>query len=86
MALQSCVPSPRTWAVCDMVVKVLSPIVIGCVLNQNRRHWLFRDALQFVITRAHEFHDDVANLVVPNNMGDLEANVFDAKLEKLTVA
>jgi hypothetical protein len=43
------------------------------------------DALQFIITKACEFHDDIVNLVVPNNMGDLEANVFDAKLTKLTV-
>jgi len=69
-----------------MVMKVLSPIVISCVLNQNCEHWLLMDALQFVITRAHEFHDDIANLVVPNSMGDPEANVFDAKLVKLMVA
>jgi hypothetical protein len=68
-----------------MVVKVLSLIVIGCVLNQSCGHWLLKDALQFVITKAHEFRDDVVNLVVLDNMGDLEANVFDAKLAKLTV-
>jgi len=86
VALQSCVPSPRTWVVCDMVVKVLSLIVTGCVLNQNCEHWLLMDALQFVIIRAHGFHDDIANLVVPDSMGDLEANVFDAKLVELMVA
>jgi len=80
------VPSPRTWVVCDMVVKVLSLIVTGCVLNQNCEHWLLMDALQFVIIRAHGFHDDIANLVVPDSMGDLEANVFDAKLVELMVA
>jgi hypothetical protein len=54
-------------------------------LNQNCRHWLFKDALQFIITKACEFHDDIVNLVVPKNMGDLEANVFDAKLVELMV-
>jgi hypothetical protein len=39
--------------------------------------------LQFIITKACEFHDDVVNLVVPNNMGDLKANVFDVKLVEL---
>ncbi len=50
----------------------------SCVLNQSCKHWLFGDALQFVITKAHEFHDDIDNLVVPNIMGDPEASVFDA--------
>jgi hypothetical protein len=69
-----------------MVVKVLSPIVTGCVLNQNCEHWLLMDVLQFVITRAHEFHDDVANLVVLDSIVDPEANVFDAKLVEFMVA
>jgi hypothetical protein len=64
-----------------MVFKVVSPIVISCVLNQSHGHWLLRDALQFGITKAHEFHDDIINLVVPNSMGDPEASVFDAKLQ-----
>jgi hypothetical protein len=81
MTLQSRVPSPRTWAVCDMVVKVVSPIVTSCVLNQSHGHWLFGDAVQFVITKAHEFCDDIVNLIVPNSMGDPKASIFDAKLE-----
>ncbi len=38
VALQSCVPSPRTWVVCKYIVKVLSSIVISCVLNQSYGH------------------------------------------------
>jgi hypothetical protein len=64
-----------------MVVKIVSPIVISCILNQSRKHWLFGDAPQFVITKAHEFCDDIVNLVVLNNMGDPKASTFDAKLE-----
>jgi len=56
-----------------------------CDLNQNYKHWPLKDALQFIITKACEFRDDVVNLVVPNNMGDLEANVFDVKLIELTI-
>jgi hypothetical protein len=35
MVLQSCIPSPRTWVVHEAFVKVLSPIMTGCVLNQS---------------------------------------------------
>ncbi len=38
MTLQSCMPSPKAWAICDVVVKVLSPIVISYVLNQSCEH------------------------------------------------
>ncbi len=30
MALQTCVPSPQTWVVWEIVMKVLSLIVINC--------------------------------------------------------
>jgi hypothetical protein len=33
MVLQSCAPSLRIWDVYEVVAKVLSPIIIGCVLN-----------------------------------------------------
>ncbi len=59
----------------------MSPIVISCVLNQSHEHWLFGDAPQFVITKAHEFCDHIVNLVVPNFMGDPEANALNKKLE-----
>jgi hypothetical protein len=58
--------------------------VTTCDFNQNCKHWLFKDALKFIITKACEFHDDI-NLVVPNNMGDLEPNVFDAKRIELMI-
>jgi hypothetical protein len=49
MTLQSHVPSPRIWVVCEVVVNILSPIVNGCILNQSQGHWLLLNALQFVI-------------------------------------
>jgi hypothetical protein len=33
----------------------------------------------------HEMHDEVANVVVCDNMDDLEANLFDALLEEFMV-
>ncbi len=59
--------SPRTWAVCEMVVNLLSAIMIGLVLNQSHRHWLLGDVLQFVISKTCEVCDELANVVVPNN-------------------
>jgi hypothetical protein len=35
VALQSGIPFPQTWVVCESVVKKISPIVKGCVLNQS---------------------------------------------------
>jgi hypothetical protein len=80
MALQSCIPSLRTWVVCEMVVKMLSLIVISCVLNQSRKHWLLGDALQFIITKTCEVHDEVGHVVNLDGIGDLEANVFNVEL------
>jgi hypothetical protein len=41
--------------------------------------------LQFNITKTHEICDELGNLVVPDNLVDLEANVFVAKLEEFIV-
>ncbi len=38
MALQNRVPSPQTQVVYEVIVKILSPIVYGCVLNQSCVH------------------------------------------------
>ncbi len=45
VALQYRVPSPRIWAIYEAMVKVLSLIMSGCVLNQSRGQWLLLDAL-----------------------------------------
>jgi hypothetical protein len=39
VALWSCVPFLNIWDVCEQVVKVLSPIIFGYVLNHNCGHW-----------------------------------------------
>jgi len=80
MALQSCVPSPKTWAMYQTIVKIFSPIVTSYVLNQSCRHWLLGDALNFVIIKICDFHDEVVNVVVLDNMSGLRENVFDVGL------
>jgi hypothetical protein len=49
------------YVVCEAVMKVLSLVVMSCVLNQNCGHWLFEDALKFLIFDTCELHDEVAN-------------------------
>jgi hypothetical protein len=83
VALLNRVPSLRTWDVCEIVVKIMSPIVISNVLNKNCEHWLLGDALQFVIIKIHEFCNYVVDLVVLDNMADPKANVCDAKFKKI---
>ncbi len=46
------------------------------MLNQICGHWLFGGELHFVITKTWELCDEVLNLALLGNMGDLEANVF----------
>jgi hypothetical protein len=67
------------------MVKTLSLIAIGYMLNQSHEHWFLGNALHLFITKTWEFHDEVVDAIVPNNMGDLEANVFYIKLDDLMV-
>jgi hypothetical protein len=39
--------TPVTWHIYQIIKDYLSPIVIVCVLNQFREHWLFNDVLHF---------------------------------------
>jgi hypothetical protein len=67
------------------MVKTLSFIAIGCVLNQSHEHWFLGNSLHLFITKMRVFRDEVVDAIVPNNMGDLEANAFDEKLGELMV-
>ncbi len=44
------------------------------------------DVLQFTISTYHKFWDECANQIIPNSLGDLEANVFLCKIEKYYVS
>jgi len=35
LALQGCVPSPQVWAIAQVVVNTLGPMIQQCVLNQR---------------------------------------------------
>jgi len=48
---------------CEAVMKVLSLVVISCVLNQNCGHWLFEAALRFIIFDICELYDELANYI-----------------------
>ncbi len=43
------VPPLLKWHICQIVVDYLSPIVITCVLNQSKGHWLLSDAFHSTI-------------------------------------
>jgi hypothetical protein len=43
----------------EVVVKVLSPIVNGYVLDQNQGHWLLLDALQFIILIYQDIREEL---------------------------
>jgi hypothetical protein len=47
VALYSCLPSPRTWVICETIVKLLSPITTSYVLKQNHGHLLLEKCLAF---------------------------------------
>jgi hypothetical protein len=85
MALQSCVSFPSILVVCEVVMKVLRPIMISCDLNYTHGHWLLNNTLQFVITKTCEVHDEIINVVVPNNVGDEEVKAFDIELKKIMI-
>ncbi len=42
-------PSPQVWAIVQIVVDALGPVVQQCVLNQSQSYWLFSDALAVAI-------------------------------------
>jgi hypothetical protein len=46
---------------------------------------LLGDALQFMINKTCGVCDEFTNVVVPNSLGDPNANAFDAKLTKLVI-
>jgi hypothetical protein len=60
VTLQFHVPYPQIWARREILVKVLSLIISDYVLNQSWGHWLFLDALQFVILTCWDIHEDLA--------------------------
>jgi hypothetical protein len=47
--LQGYVPNAHTWAICEVVVETLLPIVKQYILNQTQGYWLLSNALNVVL-------------------------------------
>ncbi len=81
------VPCPRTWAICEAIVKVLSQFVSKCVFNQSRGHWLCVNALEFVILTTRAFEKSwplglflLTSKHIPNSF--IEKHVCEYELKK----
>ncbi len=67
------------------VVKVISPIVKGYVLNQSWGHWPFGDAFQFIISMCQEIQEDLKFQRVINSLAKKEVNIFYLGFKQLIV-
>jgi hypothetical protein len=56
LALQGCVPSLQVWAIAQVVVNILGPMVQQCVLNQRRGYEFLLDALVVAVSLVCQFH------------------------------
>ncbi len=80
-------PCPRTWAICEAIMKVLSQFVSSCVFNQSHGHWLLANALQFVISIVGTFEESwplglfrTVSKPIPNSL--IEEHVCDYELKE----
>jgi hypothetical protein len=48
------VPNAHTWAICEMVAKIMILIVKQCIFNQTRRHWLLFVALLIIMCMKNQ--------------------------------
>ncbi len=83
MVLQSHVPSQKTWVVCEVVVKVLSPIVSSSVLNYNPEHYLFAKALEFIISTCRNIHEKPSFQTIFDS--HIEEDVFDYEFKEFMI-
>jgi hypothetical protein len=81
MALQSHIPFPQTWVVCEIVVKVLSLIITNYVINKIVVT-SYLEIPYIVISTCCEICE-LSHHIVLNSLIDLEMFSFDEKLEEL---
>ncbi len=62
------VPPPLTWHICQIVVDYFSPIIIACVLNQFKGHWLLSDALHSTISISLKLKNEPENGIIFSNL------------------
>ncbi len=48
--LQGRVSNAHTWAICNVIDKIMFIVVKQCILNQTQRYWLFFDALNATLS------------------------------------
>jgi hypothetical protein len=73
--LQGCVLDAHTWAICEVVVETLFPIVKQCILNQIQGHCLLSNALNatFSIIVCMQNHSQQFDITPFNFVkGDIE--------------
>jgi hypothetical protein len=45
MVLQQKIPKAQVWALTKLIISCLNHVVLACVMNQSRGHWLLSNAL-----------------------------------------
>jgi hypothetical protein len=54
----------------------IKSVLIGQkLLAKENKHWLLENALHFIISTYHVFHEKLISMV-PNNLVDLKASIF----------
>jgi len=56
-------------------VDSLSPIVIACVLNQSKSHWLLFDVLQCAFTMCLKFKEEIVKPIAPINLINVDSRI-----------
>ncbi len=46
------VPPLLGWHICQIIIDCFSHVIIACVLNQSKEHWLLNDALHSGISMS----------------------------------
>jgi hypothetical protein len=79
--LQARVPSKLTWAIIQIIIETLNPIVHQCLLNYNRGYWLLSNVLSIVLaimgTTRMKYDHQIT--IIPS----LQCGEFDQEIEIL---
>jgi hypothetical protein len=51
------------------------------ILAKENKHWLLADALHFIISTYHVFHEKLISMV-PNSLVDLKASIYYQEFEE----
>jgi hypothetical protein len=61
MKMTTKVPPPLTWHICQIGFGCLYPIVMTCILNQFKGHWLLNDALHSAVFMSLKLREETKN-------------------------